>query len=46
MWVSNLVQIKNYRNNVEKPQQNTVKNHCEKALRNVIVKLKQKPWQN
>ena len=32
MWVSNLLQNTNYRNSAEKPQQNTVKNHCEKAL--------------
>ena len=29
------------RNNAEKPQQNTVKNHCEKALGNVTAKPKQ-----
>ena len=40
--VSNLVQNKNYWNNAEKPQQNTVKNHCEKALGNATVKPKQK----
>ena len=36
MWVS-----KNYRNSAEKPQQNTVKNHCEKALGNATAKPKQ-----
>ena len=30
-----------YLNNAEKPQQNTVKNHCEKALGNAIAKPKQ-----
>ena len=46
MWVSNLVQNKNYRNSAEKPLQNTVKNHCEKAVGNVTAKPKQKLWQN
>ena len=42
MWVTNLVQSKNYWNNAEKPQQNTVKNYCEKPLGNATAKLKQK----
>ena len=37
MWVS-----KNYRDSAEKPQQNKVKNHCEKALGNATAKPKQK----
>ena len=37
----NLVQYKNYWNNTEKPQQNTVlKNHCEKTLGNATAKPK------
>ena len=31
----------NIRNNGEKPQQNTLKKHCEKALGNVTAKPKQ-----
>ena len=46
MWVSNLVQNKNYWNSAEKPPQNTVKNPCEKVLGNAIAKPKQKLWQN
>ena len=46
MWVSNLVQNRNYRNSAEKPQQNTVRNHCGKALGNATAKPKQKLWQN
>ena len=42
----NLVQYKNYWNNAEKPQQNTVKNHCEKVLGNATAKPKQKLLQN
>ena len=42
MWVSNLVQNKNYRNSAEKPQQNIVKHHCEKALGIATAKPKQK----
>ena len=42
----NLVQYKNYWNNTEKAQQNTVKNHCEKALGNATGKPKQKLLQN
>ena len=36
----NLVQYKNYWNNAETPQQNTVKNNCEKALGNATAKPK------
>ena len=46
MWVSNLVQNKNFKNSAKKSQQNTVKSHCEKALGNATAKPKQKLWQN
>ena len=35
------MQKKNYWNNSEKPQQNTVKTHCRKALENATAKPKQ-----
>ena len=46
MWVSNLVQNKNYWNSAEKPLQNTVKSPYAKALGNAAAKPKQKLWQN
>ena len=42
----NLVQYKNYWNNAGKPQENSVKNHCGKALGNATAKPKQKLLQN